>query len=292
MKNNFDINILASFHSNSPILKQPHQCGFGPASRHVYVLTYITKGKGYYEVAGKKYKLKKGDSFLIYPGTVVYYYPDEKDPWEYMWVDFLGDEVNEIFSYTSLNSKNPVVYAAKGNIFKIFNALCSVVENTIEENYSVKKFLKKSAFYKLISEYIRVYPKEIKEEALLKNLIIEYIYQNFSNPSFSVSDIENRFSLTHAALYGYFKENFKTTPKKFVNDLRISKACSLLHQKDLSIKTVALSTGFKDPLYFSKVFKETTKFSPSEYYEKVILPRLLTIYAENESKEENENNKL
>ena len=289
MKENFDIHVSTCFHSSSSILKQPHQCAFGPASRHLYVLTYITKGKGYYEVADKKYKLEKGDSFLIYPGTVVHYYPDENDPWEYMWAEFSGDEVTEILSYTSLNSNNPTVHAAKGNIYKYFTLLCNEHENLENTDYSVNKFLKKSAFYKLISEYIKVYPKEISQEVELKNLIIEYVYQKFCDPSFSVKDIENRFSMTHAALYDFFNENFKTTPKKFINDLRIKKACSLLHRNDLSVKSVALSSGFKDPLYFSKVFKEKTNFSPSEYFEKVILPRLPSIYADNQNKEENEN---
>ena len=45
----------------------------------------------------------------------------------------------------------------------------------------------------------------------------------------------------------------------------------MLHDTNVQIKEVAFSVGFKDPLYFSRVFKEETGFAPSEYYEKHVV---------------------
>ena len=93
MKLGFDIAAYTCLKSTSPILVQPHPCKFGPSVRSVFVLTYIISGKGYYEVNNKTYTLTAGDSFLIYPGIKVKYYPDENDKWEYIWIDFNGDKV-------------------------------------------------------------------------------------------------------------------------------------------------------------------------------------------------------
>jgi len=46
---------------------------------------------------------------------------------------------------------------------------------------------------------------------------------------------------------------------------RIRRACDLLLTSDLSIKTVAYSVGYHDPLYFSRRFKEATSYTPSAY---------------------------
>jgi AraC-like DNA-binding protein len=68
------------------------------------------------------------------------------------------------------------------------------------------------------------------------------------------------------SLYRYFKHSFNTTPKKYINSLRIEKARFLLQNKNQTVKDAAYRAGFTDPLYFSKVFKEKFGVSPSEYH--------------------------
>jgi AraC-like DNA-binding protein len=118
----------------------------------------------------------------------------------------------------------------------------------------------------LLAEYARRYPTPSENEVVLKNRILNYISKKYSEPTFSVKDIEEKFSMSTAALYRYFNKNFGVTPKKYINDLRIVKATYLLHKEDMTVKDAAISVGFKDPLYFSKVFKEKTGINPSEYY--------------------------
>ena len=52
---------------------------------------------------------------------------------------------------------------------------------------------------------------------------------------------------------------------KYLNTIRIQQACMLMEQGVTSIRDLALSCGFKDPLYFSKVFKGKMKVSPKSY---------------------------
>lgn len=276
MPKSCDIGVYASFTSTSKHFKQPLDTSFGPSYRHLHILTYIFKGKGYYEVGGKKYELEAGDSFIIYPGTLIHYYPDINDKWEYMWVDFLGKEVDELLSQTTLSLENPVLRKKDDNkISEYFANLCDVFEYSHSvSNYAVKKILRKAALYNLIAEYICVYPFAPETNEGLKEQITNYIYRKFSDPTFTVETIENHFLMSHVTLYRYFNENFNTTPKKYINSLRITKAAKMLHDRTALIKNVALSVGFKDPLYFSKVFKKETGYMPSEYLEKHVIPNL------------------
>ena len=54
---------------------------------------------------------------------------------------------------------------------------------------------------------------------------------------------------------------------KYILAIRINKAESLLLTTDMNITEIAISSGFTDANYFSRVFKKETGKSPSKYRE-------------------------
>ena len=66
-----------------------------------------------------------------------------------------------------------------------------------------------------------------------------------------------------------FASRYGTTPQNYITSKRLSHARAILGSGDFhTIAEVALSVGFRDPLYFSKVFKKTYGFSPSDANQK------------------------
>lgn len=63
----------------------------------------------------------------------------------------------------------------------------------------------------------------------------------------------------------FFKRNFNKTPIEYLNEFRIEKACELLNLTTRTITDIALSVGFEDINYFSRMFKKIKNCSPSEY---------------------------
>ena len=55
-----------------------------------FSLHFVLGGKGVYKINGKTYYLKRGDLFTLFAGEDVEYYPDREDPWEYIYIDFIG----------------------------------------------------------------------------------------------------------------------------------------------------------------------------------------------------------
>ena len=47
--------------------------------------------------------------------------------------------------------------------------------------------------------------------------------------------------------------------------LRIRQASRLLDLTDKPVKAIAVETGYRDPYYFSRVFKKTMGKSPEQY---------------------------
>jgi two-component system, response regulator YesN len=62
-----------------------------------------------------------------------------------------------------------------------------------------------------------------------------------------------------------FKDRFGMTFIDFVTDVRIRQAKHFLKEGALSLKEICYSIGYKDPNYFSRVFKKHTGLSPTEY---------------------------
>ena len=55
------------------------------------------------------------------------------------------------------------------------------------------------------------------------------------------------------------------SPKDYVTKIQLTEAKKLLKTTTYTIKNISLTVGFKDPLYFSRVFLKHEHCSPTEY---------------------------
>jgi len=91
---------------------------FGPFAWEYYLFHYVISGKGVlYSTDSngeiKEYSLKAGQGFMIWPGQYNKYQADEKEPWEYAWVEFDGLLARELVVQAGLEYNSPV-YDANG----------------------------------------------------------------------------------------------------------------------------------------------------------------------------------
>ena len=64
-----------------------------------------------------------------------------------------------------------------------------------------------------------------------------------------------------------FKEEIGENFIDYITNIRIERAKKLLRDKTLSIKEICMEVGYKDPNYFSRLFKKSVGFTPTEYRE-------------------------
>lgn len=62
-----------------------------------------------------------------------------------------------------------------------------------------------------------------------------------------------------------FSECYKTTPHKYLQNIRMKHACVLLEQTNKSITEIAASCGFNDSNFFTRTFRNQMIMTPSEY---------------------------
>ena len=94
---------------------------------------------------------------------------------------------------------------------------------------------------------------------------IKYIQFNYSH-DISIDDVAKSVGVSRSHLYRVFMLNVGKSPIDYLTEYRINEACKLLRTGSLSIAEVAVSVGFFDQFYFSRVFKRAKGVPPSKYF--------------------------
>ena len=187
-----------------------------------------------------------------------------------------------------LNDLLGYVFFAQGNSLEIVKArsveLCSLLSRAaIEGGASADTILKlNNQFIKNIQpiatiedlcfnlqEIIEAFSNSIanyipsQNSATIKKAIA-YITDNF-NSTISLEDVASTVNMHPVYFSSKFKQTTGSSFKKFLNTVRIEEGKRLLANTTFSIIDIALSTGFEDQSYFTKVFKKYTGMTPKQF---------------------------
>lgn len=94
---------------------------------------------------------------------------------------------------------------------------------------------------------------------------VGYIAARYAEP-LQLSSVAHYAQVSTGYLSRLFTEHMHTSFSDYLNRVRVSAAEALLAAGDLSIKEVAYAAGYRDPNYFSRIFKKITGVSPSVFY--------------------------
>ena len=118
--------------------------------------------------------------------------------------------------------------------------------------------------YSLYSEGIRAENRYAGQKDTFAH-IASFVLARYTDPDFSVEDIAAHADLSQVHLRRVFKNALNTSPVRYVNFLRLEKAKNMLTASNFTIAEIALSVGFRDPYYFSRLFKKEVGITPMEY---------------------------
>lgn len=106
-------------------------------------------------------------------------------------------------------------------------------------------------------------------------LIETFIHQNYAKNSLSLSLLSRHFGVSTTSINDLFKKHKKQTFKEVLMECRMSQAMlKIKNNPSQNLKRIAEEVGYKDALYFSKVFKKKYGKSPSLFQEEFLQKRL------------------
>lgn len=237
-----------------------HHCGmeqcapghrYGPAVRDHYLLHCVLSGQGCFTAAGRSWRLRAGDAFLIRPDEVTVYEADSADPWQYGWVGLQGAGaaplLRQLGDWPILRFRDPATAAdCLRRILRQFHP---------EGNW----FLLQSELYRLFSLFSR--PQAPKASAA--QAAAAYIRQNYSYP-LTIEQLAAFAGVHRSHLFRLFRQEYGVSPQQYLAEQRLQQAARLL-RLGFSVTEAAYSCGYGDLPHFSRRFRARFGLAPSAY---------------------------
>lgn len=236
---------------------------YGPIYRAYQLIHFILSGKGTLQIDGQTFQLGAGDAFLIPSGKIAYYAADIDDPWCYTWINFLGIN-SQMYTY-QLIASSPEPYILRGLDTEKYRALIAKIL-AMEGTATARYFNGNGLLLQVLGELFR--DVQFDERNWGKQSVADevkfYLDVNYSE-KLKLKDVAHNFGVHPNYLTRVFQKTYHVTPKQYLLDLKLQKACQLLRTTDLPVGVIAGSMGFDDAMAFSKLFKKTYGCAPSNY---------------------------
>ncbi len=106
--------------------------------------------------------------------------------------------------------------------------------------------------------------KEKSPESKFLQKVIQAINEDIGNSAFGAGDLADKLHLSESQVYRKLKAITDKSTAVFIRSIRLQKAKELIETTDRTISEIAYDTGFNDPSWFSRAFKEEFGFPPSD----------------------------
>ncbi len=242
---------------------------FGPGMRNHYLIHCILSGSGTYrsnyQNKTAEYHLHAGQVFLIEPDHLVHYYADQKDPWEYMWIEFDGLKAREYLTEAGLSQGAPIYHAvSREGQQELFGHLQYLVEHPelLPSEVVGYTYLFFGALIRS-SRSRKELPKNNIQDFYIQSTV-DFIENHYMN-EISVEDMARNLGLNRSYFSKIFKKVTQKSPQDFLIQYRINKACELLRSTRLPILQIAHLVGYYNQFHFTRAFKKLMDMPPQEW---------------------------
>ncbi|MDR5002754.1 helix-turn-helix domain-containing protein [Brevibacillus parabrevis] len=248
-----------------------------PAWISGYHLVYVHEGEGILRI--------DGDPLLLKPGKIVLLAPDccveiEVRSGKTL---FLYDFA---FTYTVTNDKSLLSeklvlssghHALSAKAAARFTQLLEQLEQLQGTAEPLAKWKQSILFqelmYLVVSDPVTSEETGGTREAIEKVLL--YLHEHYRD-DISLKEVAHMHGISASNFSGVFKKHVGLKPLDYVTQLRMAQAQRKLRASQ-PIELVASQVGFKDPLYFSRIFKRTMGVSPSVYRKDSHADKIVTL---------------
>lgn len=238
---------------------QETQKSSAPVIPTTYKLCYVNRGSGQIQCLNVTYPVKMGDIFLLLPS--VPYTVSGDGEFSYLYISFIGIRANMLIDWLHITYRHFVFpgYSGLGQFWE--EGLCCR-ENQLEMTGEA------ILLYTLAKLDTGGELGTVPRKSMTLLAVKQYIDENISDPELTLETISEACAYHPKYLSGAFQKQFRCGIKTYIRFVRINRACALMQQGQTSVSDIAWQCGFRDPLYFSRVFKKYMGFTPTEQIKK------------------------
>ncbi len=164
----------------------------------------------------------------------------------------------------TLNFRGPVIIQDDGNrsLRGVFSGVFFQFYEAGEQRETIL-----AAYGNLLAAYLLTY-RQTSSLSKIAREIESHIVRHYADPAYAMDDYLRSLPYNYDYLRKLFQKELGMTPLQYLSDKRLQTAAAMLRSayNDGNVTEVARQCGFREPLYFSRMFKKRYGVSPSHYY--------------------------
>ena len=220
------------------------------------VIHFVLSGEG--TINGQR--VSENSVFISYKDTHMDYQPSRTNPWSYIYVRLLGQDIKKVFhDYDFQQGLTILPFQKRKELFNILSLYDSVYDYN---NHDAAKIIANAVLLLFEKESIASDTVSIQNQNAEK--VKRFIDENY-HKKLTVSLIADEVFLSKDYIRNLFIKFYGVPPKSYIQNVRMERAKNLLSKTQTSIALIANSVGYDDPLLFSKMFKKYYDVSPSKF---------------------------
>ncbi len=227
-----------------------------------FLIKYTLSGTGTLIYNENQYSIKPGDIFFIDCQQYQYYKTTSEKPWEMCWLHFNGANTQAFYQEFIKNGTN-VFHTNNNHIYLIIQNLLR-----LEHGQSAQTdFLVSLSIHELLNELI-IQKQELdfktKDIPTYVVCLKDYLDVHFKD-KITLMKLEKQYNINKYQLTKEFSRYIGIPPIEYHIANKITYSKDLLRSSDATIKMIALEIGIENVAYFSRLFKQKTGLTPSQY---------------------------
>jgi len=232
--------------------------------RNTYILHFVSDGKGLFNGA----EFDKSCAYLKTPNEMELHEARDSS-YETYHVHFQGSLAPTILEQCGLMHQSHVFQ------FPHNEKCCALIKHALYEKEIRNDFATSCMLHAVFFEIISILSQHSEDKLPQPNIaqiLAKYLEEHYRE-NIKIGELADKLHYSRNHLFVLFKQIYGISPQEYLFAVRIGKAKQLLGNREnpLSIKEVALSVGFRDPLYFTRRFHAETGETPSHYQKRTFL---------------------
>jgi len=238
-------------------------------------ICFLDRGRQVYEVEGKAFHLSGGDLFITFPGEEHSTALHPQDKGVLYWIilqmperarEFLGMEAADggclVRALLDLPKRH---FAASPGSRRLLDA---IIEQASTENHSLRRLRIRQLLIQFLLSLIEAAAASTEPRFTAPVWqAIETIHKTYDQ-DLKLAALAASIGISLPRFKARFKQEVGVPPGEYRQRYRIEKARHLLRDTDKSVTEIAHQLGFSSSQYFSTVFRQYTRQTPSTFRSK------------------------
>lgn len=227
-----------------------------------FSLEFVASGHGSLVLSGRRFPLVPGTVFSYGPGVAHRIEVTTPSPMVKYFVDFIGTEASGLVNQAYPGGQ-PWEVTATSWVQRLFEDL-KVAADSLQESRALVCSLVVRQLLALLADRGLSGPPE-DTQLSLRFRTLRSALKDLALQGVSLDEAARTCGVSPSYLSRLFRRFDTVTPHRFLVQCRMAFAASLLLDRQLLVKEVAVLTGYDDQYHFSRTFKEIYGCSPDSF---------------------------